>query len=292
MKIAKQIFGSTLLTLTGLFSAGCLAADHGAATLPALKGNETLWLLDNTHQLIKVKVAAPEKIVEQKSVTGLAKDETLVGLDYRVAYGVLFALSDKGQLYSIDTRTGKVSATGPVLPADTLKKGQFGFDFNPVADKIRVVNEHGQNLRLNPETAALAAVDPELKYADNDANFGKKPAVVAAAYTYNQQDSSLTTNYAIDKANGTLVTQGTKEGTTPAVSPNTGLLFTVGSLGLQSLQQIAFDISDVGNLSFVAVSTTAEPTSTLYQLDLQTGQHKKLGTLANGQALLGMAIEP
>ena len=292
MKITKQIFGSTLLTLTGLLSASLLSTDLSAATMPALKGNETLWLLDNTHQLIKVKVAAPDKIVEQKALSGLATGETLVGIDYRVAYGVLFALSDQGQLYSIDTGTGKLTATGPVLPAGTLKKGQFGFDFNPVADRIRVVNEHGQNLRLHPETAALASVDPELKYADKDANFGKKPAVVAAAYTYNQQDSTLTTNYAIDKTHGTLVTQGSKEGTTPAVSPNTGQLFTVGSLGLQSLQQISFDISDLSNLSFMAVSTTAEPASTLYQLDLQTGQNKKLGTLAKGQSLLGMAIEP
>ncbi|WP_206099278.1 DUF4394 domain-containing protein [Rheinheimera mangrovi] len=291
MKITKQIFGSTLLAATGLLSAG-LSSELSAATMPALKGNETLWLLDNTHQLIKVKVAAPDKIVEQKTLSGLATGEALVGIDYRVAYGVLFALSDQGQLYSIDTGTGKLTATGPVLSAGTLKKGQFGFDFNPVADRIRVVNEHGQNLRLHPKTAALASVDPELHYADKDANFGKKPTIVAAAYTYNQQDSTLTTNYAIDKTHGTLVTQGSKEGTTPAVSPNTGQLFTVGSLGLQSLQQISFDISDLSNLSFMAVSTTAEPASTLYQLDLQTGQNKKLGTLANGQGLLGMAIEP
>ena len=291
MKITTQIFGSILLALTGFLSAG-FSSGLSATTMPALKGNETLWLLDNTHQLIKVKVAAPDKIVEQKPLSGLATDETLVGIDYRVAYGVLFALSDQGQLYSIDTGTGKLTATGPVLPAGTLKKGQFGFDFNPVAARIRLVNEHGQNLRLHPETAALASVDPELKYADNDANFGKKPSIVAAAYTYNQQDSRLTTNYAIDKTHGTLVTQGTKEGTMPSVSPNTGQLFTVGSLGLQSLQQISFDISDLSNLSFIAVSTTAEPASTLYQLDIQTGQNKKLGILAKGQSLLGMAIEP
>ncbi|MBU0911495.1 MAG: DUF4394 domain-containing protein [Gammaproteobacteria bacterium] len=291
MKITKPIFASALLTLTGLLFAG-LSTGLSAADKPTLKGNETLWLVDQAHQLIKVKVAAPDKIVEQKPLSGLAKNESLLGIDYRVAYGVLYALSDKGQLYSIDSSTGKVTATGPVLPADTLKNGQFGFDFNPVADRIRVVNEHGQNLRLHPETAVLASVDPELKYADNDSNFGKKPAVVAAAYTYNQQDSTMTTNYAIDKTSGTLVTQGSKEGTVPAVSPNTGLLFTVGSLGLPSLQQIAFDISDLSNLSFIAVTTTAEPASTLYQLDLETGQNKKLGTLADGQGLLGMAIEP
>ena len=54
MKITQQIFGSTLLTLTGLLSASILSTDLSAATMPALKGNETLWLLDNTHQLIKI----------------------------------------------------------------------------------------------------------------------------------------------------------------------------------------------------------------------------------------------
>lgn len=291
MQTTKQIFGSALLTVAGLLSAG-LSTGLSAATMPALKGNETLWLVDSTHQLMKVKVTAPDKIVEQKPLSGLAKDEYLLGIDYRVAYGVLFALSDKGQLYTVDTSTGKLTAVGPQLVADTLKKAQYGFDFNPVADRIRVVNEQGQNLRLHPETAALASVDPQLAYAENDSNYGKKPAVVAAAYTYNQQDSTLTTNYAIDKATGALVTQGSKEGVTPAVSPNTGLLFTVAKLELAPLDQVSFDISDLSNLSFIAVSTKTEPASTLYQLDLETGKHQKLGTLADGRSLLGMAIEP
>lgn len=287
MKIKPQMIGSTLLALAGL-----LSTSLSAATMPALKGNETLWLLDQAHQLLKVKVAAADKIVEQKALTGLAQGESIVGIDYRVAYGVLYALSDKGQLYSVETNTGKLTAIGPVLPAASLKKAQFGFDFNPVADRIRVVNDQGQNLRLHPETGALASVDPDLKYAENDSNFGKQPGIVAAAYTYNQQDSTLTTNYAIDKTNGTLVTQGSKEGITPAVSPNTGLLFSVGKLDLPALQQVSFDISDLSNLSFIAVSTAAEPATTLYQLDLETGQHKKLGTLTDGRALAGLALEP
>jgi hypothetical protein len=287
MQITKQIFGSALLTLAGLLSAGL-----SAATMPGLKGNETLWLVDKAHQLMKVKVAAPDQIVEQRPLAGLAQDEHLLGIDYRVAYGVLFALSDKGQLYTVDTSTGQLTTAGPQLAAGTLKQGQYGFDFNPVADRIRVVNEQGQNLRLHPETAALASVDPQLAYAENDSNYGKKPALVAAAYTYNQQDSTLTTNYAIDKATGALVTQGSKEGVTPAVSPNTGLLFTVAKLGLAPLDQVSFDISDLNNLSFIAVTTKAEPASTLYQLDLQTGKNQKLGTLADGRSLIGIAIEP
>lgn len=287
MKITKQVFGSTVLAVTGLLSSGI-----NAAAMPELKGNEVLWLLNQANQLIKVNPSAPDKILEQKALTGLAQGETLQGIDYRVAYGVLFALSDKGQLYTINTGTGALTAVGAPLPAGTLQQGQFGFDFNPAADRIRVVNDKGQNLRLHPVTAELASTDPTLQYAPGDSHHGKTPAVTAAAYTYNQQDSKITTNYAIDIAAGNLLTQGTKEGTTPAVSPNTGQLFTVGSLGLAALQQVSFDISDLSNIGLVAASTAAEPASTLYQIDLSSGKTKKLGTLADGSALAGIAIEP
>ena len=275
-----------------LMSAAVFSAGISAATMPQLKGNETLWLLSEANQLIKVNPSAPDKVLEQKAVTGLSAGEELLGIDYRVAYGVLFAFSSKGQLYTVDTASGALTAVGTPLAAGTLKSGQSGFDFNPAADRIRVVNEHGQNLRLHPVTGEIASTDPDLQYAPGDAHFGQQPAVIAAAYTYNQQDSKLTTNYAIDKTSANLLTQGTVEGSSPAVSPNTGQLYTVGSLGLAELQQVSFDISDLKNIALIAVSTAAEPDSSLYQVDLTTGKTTKLGKLSDGKALRGIAIEP
>jgi len=274
-------------TVSAFMSAGVVAKSPSA-----LKGNETLWLLTQSHQLLKVNAKAPTQVLAQKALIGLADDEQIQGIDYRVAYGVLFALSDKGQLYTVNTGTGAVTAVGEPLSADTLQTAQFGFDFNPAADRIRVVNELGQNLRLHPETGALAATDPDLHYAASDSHAGQSPAVVAAAYTYNQQDAKLTTNYAIDKTLGTLVTQGSIEGAQPAVSPNTGQLFTVGALGITGLQQVSFDISDINNIALIAVTTEAETATTLYQLDLTSGKAYKLGQLADGSALAGIAIEP
>lgn len=281
-----------LLTAASLLATGMLSASVSAVTMPQLTGNETLWLLNQANQLIKVNPSAPDKVIEQQAVTGLGAGEELLGIDYRVAYGVLFAFSSKGQLYTVNTQSGALTAVGIPLAAGTLQSGQFGFDFNPAADRIRVVNEHSQNLRLHPVTGEIASTDPDLHYAKGDSHFSKQPAVVAAAYTYNQQDSKLTTNYAIDKASGNLLTQGTAEGVSPAVSPNTGQLFTVGSLGLAALQQVSFDISDLKNIGLIAVSTTAEPDSTLYQVDLASGKTSKLGKLYDGKALRGIAIEP
>ncbi len=263
-----------------------------ASSLPTLKGNEQLWLLTASQQLLKINPSQPDNILAQTPLTGLAEGERLTGIDYRVAYGVLFALSNKGQLYTIDTETGQLTAVGTGLASGTLQDAQYGFDFNPAADRIRVVNAAGQNLRLHPETGALAFTDPDLQYAATDSQAGAKPTIVAAAYTYNQQDIKLTTNYAIDQALGTLVTQGSVEGIEPVITPNTGQLFTVGSLGIANLQQVSFDISDITNLALLAVTTSDEAASTLYQLDLTSGTTHRLGVLAQGEPLVGIAIEP
>ena len=89
-----------------------------------------------------------------------------------------------------------------------------------------------------------------------------------------------------------LVVQGSREGTTPVVSPNTGQLRTVGPLGLPPLLDVAFDISDVGNTALMAVRTAADGPTRLHLVDLRTGATRPLGTVGEGAPLLGMAIEP
>ena len=177
----------------------------------------------------------------------------------------------------------------------------MGVDFNPAADRVRVVGANGQNLRLHPDTGAVVdfdpntpglQTDPTLAYAPGDANAGKTPHVAGAAYTYNKRDDKLTTNYAIDIAQGVLVTQGSVEGVAPVVSPNTGRLFTVGPLGLGPLTDVSFDIADTNNKALAVVRTVRDPRSRLYELNLANGQAQLLGTVADGAPLLGMAIEP
>ena len=79
------------------------------------------------------------------------------------------------------------------------------------------------------------------------------PKLAAAAYTYNKQNDKLTTNYAIDRAAGTLVTQGSVEGVQPVVSPNTGLLRSVGPLGTGPLDAAALDTADTDNTALAAL---------------------------------------
>ena len=253
---------------------------------------EIIRALTNEMEIITVNAGQPENVLSRIEIEDLPDGEVLIGMDYRIAKGVLFALGRKGVLYTINTQTGVATAVSasPIKPV--LEGRTFGFDFNPVADRIRVVSNTGQNLRLHPDTGAVAAIDPVLTYAAGDPQGNHKPELVGAAYTYNLKDDKLTTNYAIDRRLGMLVTQGSVEGTTPVVSPNTGLLRTVGSLGLGPLLNASFDIADVTGAGFAAVRTTANGATRLVLINLQNGKAEALGTLGDGSPVLGMAVEP
>ena len=81
----------------------------------------------------------------------------------------------------------------------------IGIDFR--VDRIRVVSNTGQNLRLHPDTGAVVdanpgepgiQIDSRLAFDAADANAGKPVSVVAAAYTCNKVNDKITTNFAID----------------------------------------------------------------------------------------------
>lgn len=292
----RRTAAAWLALVAGVALTGC-----ATAPAPETSQRELVVAVTDSHELITFNAAQPAQILERRPVTGLPAGERLVGIDFRVARGVLYALSQAGRLYTLDIPTGALRPVGAAPAIVALKGTSFGFDFNPAADRIRVVSNTGQNLRLHPDTgaavdgdAALEGVqpDPSLRYAWSDANAGRTPDIVGAAYTYNTQDSKLTTNYAIDRALGVLVMQGSREGTTPVVSPNTGQLRTVGSLGLPPLTDVAFDISDVDNTALIAVRTVTDRQTRLHLVDLRTGTTRPLGTVGEGAALLGMAIEP
>ncbi|MDZ7920310.1 DUF4394 domain-containing protein [Rhodoferax sp.] len=275
-------------------AATALAVMAGCAGVPEAQGplrKETLHVLTQKMELLTLNAGQPGKVLQRTAVTGLPPGETLVGMDYRIAKGVLFALSSAGHLYTLDVPSGALKRVGSGAGV-ALQGSSFGVDFNPVADRVRVVSNTGNNLRLHPDTGALAATDPALAYAPGDVQAGQMPEVVAAGYTYNKKDEKLTTNYAIDRRSGTLLTQGSVEGMQPVVSPNTGQLRTVGPLGTGPLLDAAMDIADVTGAAFTAVRTASQATTKLYTIDLSSGKATLIGTVADGAAIVGLAVEP
>lgn len=279
---------STRSALSTLLAGSALVA--GCATAPEPMGAaraETVYAVTDAAELIRFNAGRPQQVQARLPLQGLAAGDRLVGIDFRVARGVLYALSASGRLYTLDTATARLSPVGSGAPV-ALTGRHFGFDFNPAADRIRVVSDSGLNLRLHPDTGALAATDPPLVRATGPA--GAALRVAGAGYTYNKSNDKLTTNYAIDLAAGALLTQGTVEGVQPAVSPNTGQTLVVGALGTGALDDAAFDIADTHNAALAA--TRRGGRTQLHLVDLATGRAALLGNVGEGRALWGMAIAP
>jgi Domain of unknown function (DUF4394) len=276
------------LPLAGaLVLAACAAPWAPSEGLPR---KETVLAVTANAELIRFHAGRPSRILERRPLVGLPAGDRLVGIDFRVARGLLYALSAAGALYTLDAASGRLTPVGSGA-ALGLGAQAVGFDFNPVADRIRVVAADGRNWRLHPDTGALVAADAALRYADGDAAFGARPQLGGAAYSYNPSNDKLTTNYAIDLARGTLVRQGSLEGSVPVVSPNTGALVTIGALGSGTIDDAAFDIADVGNTALAALTQGAR--TRLHWIDLASGRATPIGRIdGGGQALWGLAIEP
>ena len=282
----------------------CLALPAAAQTLQRPARPElpaSVWLLTSQQRLIQVDANRPGAPLQERAVTGLPAGDALVAIDYRVARGVMYGVGRSGVLYTLTPATGQAQAVSGTPALQGLPTGPVGFDFNPVADRIRVVTASGMNLRLHPDTGAMVDFDaqapgtqpdPELSFAAGDVHAGQRPQVAAAAYTYNTQNDKLTTNYVIDRQLALLAIQGSREGAQPVVSPNLGVLKTVGPLGSQPEGEIAFDISDIDNVALASWQTVQRPAATLYRLNLDTGAATLLDTLPTTDRVIGLAIEP
>jgi hypothetical protein len=277
-----------------LLVAGCVTSPGAGEASP-----ERVIAATSGNQLIEFVAGRPERIIARRALTGIQSGERIVGMDFRPTDGRLYAIGNSGQLYVINLSTAIVEA---VVKGGfrTLASGDIGMDFDPAVDRIRLVNSRGDNLRIHPDTGAVVdaddgsdgvQIDGALAYGKDDANVGRSPTLSGTAHTNSGTGGKSTTNYAIDSANGTLVTQGTGEGAPTQVSPDTGQLFTVGSLGVNlGKGPVSFDISP-GNVALMTATIPAGR-SELYRVNLMNGAASRLGRIGIGESISAMAIVP
>ena len=229
--------------------------DLGKLAIPlislAIPTNPVGYSTDNANNLLIFDLTTPAFAVS-KPITGLQAGENILGIDMRPATGQLYALGSTSRLYTINMSNGAAAAVSATPFATLLSGTSFGFDFNPVVDRIRVVSNTGQNLRLDPNTGMIAVVDGNL-------NPGT-PAVASAAYTNNFAGTTTTALYVIDATTDKLYIQ------TP---PNNGTLVEVGSLGINITADNGFDIGGRSGKAY-GVFTIGSITK-VYTLDLTTG---------------------
>ena len=252
---------------------GALGVNEEIRGLALRAQSATVLALSDANRLLGFKAATPNTIDSERPITGLNGDEGLVGIDVRPKDGVLWGLTSGARLVTIDPATGAatVRATLAADAADTtapyggLQGSAFAVDFNPVADRLRVIGNTGQSLRINVDTGATTT--------DGNINRAAAPAVVsAAAYTNSVPGATTTQLFDIDRAGGVLALQN---------PPNDGTLSNVGPLGVTFAGDGGMDIGGGANgLVLAALRATAGGASSLYRVDLTTGA----ATPVNGTA--------
>ncbi len=250
-----------------LVSAGLRAADARGFELIALNESNTLVRFDS---------ARPGDVTVTK-VTGV--NGTLVGIDHRPTNGLLYGVSSANDVYRIDRASGVASLVSTLTVAFDAGP-RSGVDFNPQTDRFKLVGGNGQNLRVHVDLGAAAA-DTPLRYAAQDANAGRRPAIAAAAYTNSVANAPATKLFDIDSALDVLVLQD---------PPNDGVLATIGPLGADFGPLAGFDIVSEGGVD----RAFAVSESVLYEIDLATGAARVLGSIGAsvGGSLVGLTVVP
>jgi hypothetical protein len=254
-----------------------------------------------SNRLVTFERSAPGKLCTSAAISGMGAAETVLGIDQRPADGALYALGSSGKLYTLNLDSAAATVKS-MLTADAadvsdaftaLSGTNFGVGFNPVPDRLRVVSDTGQNLRINVDTGAVTT----------DATL--TPGVLGAsavAYTNSFAGAKSTTLFAL--AGGSLARIGgdpATGGACPAdvTNPNCGIVTPVSSLGLVGVAAVdGFDIdprTGATGSALAAISLGAASTSSLYDVDLATGVASAPAGVANatiggGERLRGLAL--
>lgn len=232
-------------------------------------------------------------------------DGHLLGIDVRPADGRLYGITDTNKIYVIDVNPNDIQTITPnravatlvsTISSGVLNTTRLDIDFNPVPDRLRIVGENDQNLRINVDTGALADFDPNtpgiqpdgtLAFAATDPNAGRNPNLGGIGYTNSfspSPDSTRqTTLFGLDVDLDALVRQGGANSAPP--SPNSGQLFTVTQFRdvngqvIDFGQNTGFDVATAGpvNFGYAVTDSHQSPNSQLYVLNLDLGAAVNLG---------------
>lgn len=240
--------------------------------------------LTDDGRLVSFRARSPQRTKDIGYVSGLTGSDTgIVGIDFRVQDGQLYGVGNGGGVYRIDPRTAEATFVNALTVP--LAGTAFGVDFNPAADRLRIVSDTGQNLAHNVNDGGVTVANATLTYTAPPAGAVAALGVTAGAYTNNDLNpNTATTLVDLDTMLDQAVIQS---------PPGNGFLVATGKLGVDASAAAGFDIysllSDgvtVGNFPFATLSVNGR--YRFYSVNLTTGQAFSLGRL--GDAVVDIAI--
>jgi hypothetical protein len=264
---------------TAALGAGFPAADDDDVSERAIGlGLRVIGLTDDGH-LVRFRSVAPRFSRDLGSIEivgGDGDDTELIGIDYRVQDGRLYGVGNGGGVFVIDTTTAVASFVNELTVA--LAGTNFAVDFNPAADRLRIVSDTGQNLAHNVNPGGTTTANGTLTYVAPPAAAVAAPGITGAAYTNNDlnQASTATTLFDLDTTLDQVVIQS---------PPGNGILAATGKLGIDAAAVSGLDIYSqlrssiaIANQALAVLQVGGNPA--LYSIELTTGRATRLGALS------------
>jgi hypothetical protein len=269
--------------LVVLFGVGHVAQADDRENFFNGPGNVSVIGLTDDGRLVRFRANSPQTTRDIGYVQGLSGNDTaLVGIDFRVQDGKLYGVGNGGGVYTIDAATAEAQFVNALTVP--LMGTSFGVDFNPVADRLRIISDTGQNLAHN--VGGVTVANSTLTYTAPPAAPVAATGVTGAAYTNNDlnQPATATTLFDLDTMMDQIAIQS---------PPGNGILVATGKLGLDADVVTGFDIYSrlergvtVSNHAFASLLTNGS--HAFYRIHLTTGRAIRLGAL--GETLIDIAI--
>lgn len=250
--------------LAGVFSLFLLSCDKDEEeTKPQIK--KPAYAISESNQLLTFDPESNADVV-RVAINGLQASENIVGIDMRPANNMLYAIGSNSRIYTINTSNG--AATFVAALSVPLSGSSFAVDFNPVPDRIRIVSNTGQNLRVNPMDGSTT----------NDGAINPAPAAVSsAAYTNSVAGATTATLHVIDADADKLFVQN---------PPNNGTLTMGMNLGVNVDASNGFDIGGKSGTAYAIFSVGSN--TSLYTISLSTGGATEVRPF--GEKVRGLAL--
>ncbi len=225
---AKLILIATVVTTLSLFNSSCNKSDDTVDMVPVVEKPDVVFYgLTDNNQLYKYNAKTTNTPDAAISITGLMAGEKMLSIDFRPSTGQLYGLGNSSRLYQINLNSGVATAIGATSFSPFIIGDVANIDFNPTVDRVRLVTNSGQNIRLHPETGVVAATDLAINGIAN-------PSINSIAYTNSIAGATLTDLFDIDFNTKKLYKQN---------PPNDGTLVEVGTLNINFEGKAGFDIN-------------------------------------------------
>ena len=250
---------------------GLVRAALGAALVAsaASASAERLFGLTFDNRIVSFNSSAPEAVISSRVISGVAAGDMLLGIDVRTATLSFWSVAQSGNVYELLPMGGGYVATLRSTLSVVPSGASFGIDFNPVPDRLRMVSNTGQNLRINVGSGATI-LDGMVSSTSGPVN------LIGAAYTNSFAGTTTTMLYAIDSVGDTLLRSTNPNAGTYTNLNTMGQAFKPLGLGFTNANAVGFDISANDGRAYLSVD------SLLWQVNLNTGEATSLGVVGAG----------